>query len=232
MTVLNLLSTEIWHSFFSSRQRDLYDESFRDLVQAVLDGFNGTIFAYGQTGTGKTFTMQGTSFSEPRVTCDSVLEREVFQIISTVWLFCWYCIWCLCLDLVIHVNLLSVVMWILQIYTIYLLAYDNILLTCKLKLVINLHSFGSGNCCTYLPLIACSSNFLRNSIYCEIMIWFLAAGVKNDPDLKGVIPNSFDHIFSHIARTENQQFLVRASYLEIYMVRTWLSSCIPLPCNL
>jgi len=44
---------------YSSKQRDLYDETFRDLVQAVLDGFNGTIFAYGQTGTGKTFTMQG-----------------------------------------------------------------------------------------------------------------------------------------------------------------------------
>lgn len=85
---------------WNSKQRDLYDESFRDLVQAVLDGFNGTIFAYGQTGTGKTYTMQG---------------------------------------------------------------------------------------------------------------------VKNDPELKGVIPNSFDHIFSHIARTQNQQFLVRASFLEIYM---------------
>ena len=48
--------------FYSSKQRDLYDETFRDLVQSVLDGFNGTIFAYGQTGTGKTFTMQG-SFS-------------------------------------------------------------------------------------------------------------------------------------------------------------------------
>ena len=44
---------------FRSKQKDLYDETFRDLVQSVLDGFNGTIFAYGQTGTGKTFTMQG-----------------------------------------------------------------------------------------------------------------------------------------------------------------------------
>jgi len=44
------------------------------------------------------------------------------------------------------------------------------------------------------------------------------SGVKSDPELKGVIPNSFDHIFSHIARTENQQYLVRASFLEIYMV--------------
>ncbi|XP_013395627.1 kinesin-II 95 kDa subunit-like [Lingula anatina] len=44
---------------WDSKQCDLYDETFRDLVESVLNGFNGTIFAYGQTGTGKTFTMQG-----------------------------------------------------------------------------------------------------------------------------------------------------------------------------
>lgn len=33
---------------------------------------------------------------------------------------------------------------------------------------------------------------------------------------RGVIPNSFDHIFSCIARSTNQQYLVRTSYLEIY----------------
>ncbi|XP_042157086.1 kinesin-like protein KIF3C isoform X2 [Oncorhynchus tshawytscha] len=43
----------------SSKQRDLYDETVRPLIDSVLDGFNGTIFAYGQTGTGKTYTMQG-----------------------------------------------------------------------------------------------------------------------------------------------------------------------------
>ncbi|OZC10375.1 hypothetical protein X798_02682 [Onchocerca flexuosa] len=42
-----------------SKQLDLYDETFRHLVDSVLEGFNGTIFAYGQTGTGKTFTMEG-----------------------------------------------------------------------------------------------------------------------------------------------------------------------------
>ncbi|XP_071851359.1 kinesin-II 95 kDa subunit-like [Apostichopus japonicus] len=84
---------------WNSKQRDLYDETFRPLVESVLNGFNGTIFAYGQTGTGKTYTMEG---------------------------------------------------------------------------------------------------------------------VRSDENQRGVIPNSFEHIFTHIARTQNQQFLVRASYLEIY----------------
>ncbi|KAG8447252.1 hypothetical protein GDO86_014642 [Hymenochirus boettgeri] len=84
---------------FNSKQVELYDETFRPLVDSVLLGFNGTIFAYGQTGTGKTFTMEG---------------------------------------------------------------------------------------------------------------------VRCDPEKRGVIPNSFDHIFTHISRSQNQQYLVRASYLEIY----------------
>ncbi|XP_076004835.1 kinesin-like protein KIF3C [Genypterus blacodes] len=85
----------------SSKQRDLYDESVRPLIDSVLDGFNGTIFAYGQTGTGKTYTMQG------------------------AWM---------------------------------------------------------------------------------------------DPEKRGVIPNAFDHIFTHISRSQSdKQYLVRASYLEIYL---------------
>nr|XP_006625917.2 PREDICTED: kinesin-like protein KIF3C isoform X2 [Lepisosteus oculatus] len=83
----------------NSKQSDLYDETVRPLIDSVLQGFNGTIFAYGQTGTGKTYTMQG--------------------------------------------------------------------------------------------------------------LWM-------DPEKRGVIPNSFEHIFTHISRSQNQQYLVRASYLEIY----------------
>uniref|UniRef100_A0ABM5F8U9 Kinesin-like protein n=1 Tax=Pogona vitticeps TaxID=103695 RepID=A0ABM5F8U9_9SAUR len=84
----------------AARQADLYDETVRPLVEAVLQGFNGTLFAYGQTGTGKTYTMQG--------------------------------------------------------------------------------------------------------------VWA-------DPEKRGVLPLAFEHIFTHIARSQNnRQYLVRASYLEIY----------------
>lgn len=44
---------------WNSKQSDIYDDMVRPLVCSVLDGFNGTIFAYGQTGTGKTYTMEG-----------------------------------------------------------------------------------------------------------------------------------------------------------------------------
>ncbi|XP_051001002.1 kinesin-like protein KIF3B [Acomys russatus] len=84
---------------WNAKQFELYDETFRPLVDSVLKGFNGTIFAYGQTGTGKTYTMEG---------------------------------------------------------------------------------------------------------------------VRGDPEKRGVIHNSFHHIFTHISRSQNQQYLVRASYLEIY----------------
>ncbi|VDM17524.1 unnamed protein product [Hydatigera taeniaeformis] len=82
-----------------SSQKELYEKSFSDIVQCVISGFNGTVFAYGQTGTGKTFTMQGE---------------------------------------------------------------------------------------------------------------------KDNPDLRGLMPNSFAHIFNYVNESKSIQFLVRASYLEIY----------------
>lgn len=81
-------------------QQSLYDEVVRPLVASVLEGFNGCVFAYGQTGTGKTFTMEG---------------------------------------------------------------------------------------------------------------------VRSDQEQKGVIPRAFEQIWQHINRAQNMNFLVEASYLEIYM---------------
>ncbi|XP_071552252.1 kinesin-like protein KIF3A isoform X2 [Panulirus ornatus] len=42
-----------------SKQVDVYNIAARPIVENVLEGYNGTIFAYGQTGTGKTYTMEG-----------------------------------------------------------------------------------------------------------------------------------------------------------------------------
>lgn len=43
----------------ATAQATIYEETAFSLVDSVMEGFNGTIFAYGQTGCGKTFTMQG-----------------------------------------------------------------------------------------------------------------------------------------------------------------------------
>ncbi|XP_067623644.1 kinesin-like protein Klp68D [Eurosta solidaginis] len=43
----------------SASQINIYNEVVFPLVSSVLEGFNGCIFAYGQTGTGKTHTMEG-----------------------------------------------------------------------------------------------------------------------------------------------------------------------------
>jgi kinesin family member 3B len=41
-------------------------------------------------------------------------------------------------------------------------------------------------------------------------------GRPDPPSLRGIIPNSFQHIFEYVSSSSNTQFLVRASYLEIY----------------
>ena len=42
-----------------STQEQVYSDTGYPIVESVIQGYNGTIFAYGQTGTGKTFTMEG-----------------------------------------------------------------------------------------------------------------------------------------------------------------------------
>lgn len=37
----------------------MYKSIVHPLIEEVLAGYNCTVFAYGQTGTGKTFTMEG-----------------------------------------------------------------------------------------------------------------------------------------------------------------------------
>lgn len=45
--------------FTESNSEEIYAEMAFPLVEGVLQGYNGTVFAYGQTGCGKSFTMEG-----------------------------------------------------------------------------------------------------------------------------------------------------------------------------
>ena len=47
-------------------QRTLYEQSILPAVMRALEGFNCTVFAYGQTGTGKTYTMEGAMAADPK----------------------------------------------------------------------------------------------------------------------------------------------------------------------
>jgi centromeric protein E len=42
-----------------SETNQVYDSICKDIVTSAMTGLNGTIFAYGQTSSGKTYTMQG-----------------------------------------------------------------------------------------------------------------------------------------------------------------------------
>jgi len=45
--------------------------------------------------------------------------------------------------------------------------------------------------------------------------------VGDSGDLRGVIPNAVEHIFTYIAQQPtDREYLVRASYLEVYQVHT------------
>lgn len=48
----------------TASQEKIYEISARQIVTAVMQGFNGTILAYGQTSSGKTFTMSGSSLDD------------------------------------------------------------------------------------------------------------------------------------------------------------------------
>ena len=50
-------------------QREIYEQTALPIVRAAIEGYNGTVFCYGQTGTGKTHTMEGS--------LDPVSERGI-----------------------------------------------------------------------------------------------------------------------------------------------------------
>ncbi|KAH9891512.1 kinesin-domain-containing protein [Xylariomycetidae sp. FL2044] len=65
-----------------TRQHQIFDYSIRPTVDDILNGYNGTVFAYGQTGAGKSFTMMGTSIEDDEG--KGITPRIVEQIFSSI----------------------------------------------------------------------------------------------------------------------------------------------------
>lgn len=61
-----------------SSNSEVFDASIGPLIKNVCEGFNATVLAYGTTGSGKTYTMQG-SQEDP-----GVIQRSVRQLFDTL----------------------------------------------------------------------------------------------------------------------------------------------------
>jgi kinesin family member 5 len=64
-----------------SKQADIFDYSIKPTVDDILNGYNGTVFAYGQTGAGKSYTMMG-DISDGEV--QGVIPRIVKQMFDSI----------------------------------------------------------------------------------------------------------------------------------------------------
>ncbi|KAF3360935.1 hypothetical protein VdG1_04800 [Verticillium dahliae VDG1] len=64
------------------KQSDIFDFSIRSTVDDILNGYNGTVFAYGQTGAGKSYTMMGSSIDDEEGR--GVIPRIVEQIFASI----------------------------------------------------------------------------------------------------------------------------------------------------
>ncbi|CAN0483509.1 unnamed protein product, partial [Ectocarpus sp. 12 AP-2014] len=65
-----------------SSTQAVYDGAAREIVHSVSRGMNGTIFAYGQTSSGKTFTMQARGGSEANPGIVQIATRDLFRLIQ------------------------------------------------------------------------------------------------------------------------------------------------------
>ena len=66
---------DVFTSF--STQKEVFDQTLAPVIGDVLNGYESTVFAYGQTGTGKTHTMEGDlNVSEDR----GVIPRAAFDV--------------------------------------------------------------------------------------------------------------------------------------------------------
>nr|XP_023669144.1 kinesin heavy chain-like isoform X2 [Paramormyrops kingsleyae] len=68
----------------NTTQEQVYNTCARQIVRDVLEGYNGTIFAYGQTSSGKTHTMEGKLHDEERMGIIPRIADDIFSHIYTM----------------------------------------------------------------------------------------------------------------------------------------------------
>ncbi|KAI5803293.1 kinesin heavy chain [Peziza echinospora] len=66
----------------NSKQADVFNFSIKPTVDDILNGYNGTVFAYGQTGAGKSYTMMGADIDNEAH--KGIIPRIVEQIFSSI----------------------------------------------------------------------------------------------------------------------------------------------------
>ncbi|XP_028548368.1 kinesin-like protein KIN-UB isoform X3 [Dendrobium catenatum] len=64
----------------SASQKRVYEVVAKPVVESVLEGYNGTVMAYGQTGTGKTFTLG--KLGEDNIAARGIMVRAMEDILS------------------------------------------------------------------------------------------------------------------------------------------------------
>ena len=66
----------------NSEQDKIYEFAAKPVIESVLEGFNGTVFAYGQTSSGKTHTMQGPNIDDPHL--KGIIPRMVTTVFEAI----------------------------------------------------------------------------------------------------------------------------------------------------
>ena len=65
----------------NASQQEIYTKTTKPLLEGIVEGFNATVFAYGATGSGKTYTMLGTQ-SEKGIMPRSV--SDLFKLLQNL----------------------------------------------------------------------------------------------------------------------------------------------------
>jgi len=81
---LNSIQTFTFDRAFdpNSTQSDIFEQTAKPLIDDVLKGYNATIFTYGQSGSGKTYTMYGEDFMDE--SAKGIIPRAVLHIFDYI----------------------------------------------------------------------------------------------------------------------------------------------------